>query len=211
MDGADAIEDALGVRVPDDDRLWVRLKPGWTPDPDWKWRIFGSAQTYAGHFHVCAIGHDEQHRSVNVADVAEFAPAARLWLSGFLAGQEITQFQFMGSSVELLDTMTEADEDRWRAWNVAFRRRGYELSLDELPEVDEPALATAHDPPAWAFIAGQFWTYSETGWAPADPQPAPFSGDQPARWPGTVCVERGHHDMDLEVGEVVLRIDCHAV
>jgi hypothetical protein len=56
-----------------DDRIWVRLKAGWTPEPDLRWRIDGNAHTHRGHFYVSA--HEGKlTRTVNASDVVDASP-----------------------------------------------------------------------------------------------------------------------------------------
>jgi hypothetical protein len=182
-----------------------------TPDPNLKWRIDGSAHTHRGHFHVCAIGED-QHRSVNVSDVVEASPEARIWLAGFLHGQEPEFFEFMGRSEELDDAADEADYERWSDWNDRFRALGYApSSLGELPP---PILELDHvvDPMPWAFVGGLYRVWHDGAWQVAAPQPTlTRSGAKEGwTWPGTPCEERGHHSLE-QLDKIMLCEDCHEV
>lgn len=198
----------VGEGAGTDDRLWVRLKPGWSPESEQRWRIDGNAHTHRGHFHVCAIGLD-LHRSVNLGDVAEVSPEARIWLDGFLCGQEAGQFEFMGRSDELLDGMDAGDEARWRAWNKRFRATGIAAALPTLP-AEAAELDGLDEPQPWTYIAGRYWVWSCGRWAAAEHQPAPELDPPGWAWPGTTCAARRHHALSL-LGPVTVCDDCHEV
>jgi len=198
---------AAGFPQPDD-RVWVRLKPEWTPDSSIQWRIFGNAHTHRGHFHVCAVGVD-LHRTVNATDVADASPEAKLWLAGFLCGQEADLYEFMGSSAELFDAVDEGDLTRWRDWNARFRVRGSTVPLTGLPPA-AGELDALSEPQPWTHIAGRYWVCTNGAWAVAQPQPACPDDVVGWAWPDSVCASRGHHSVE-EIGTVTICADCHHV
>jgi hypothetical protein len=169
-----------------DERIWVTLKPDWTPDRDLK-------------------------PTVHPGDIAGASPEARLWLDGFLCGQEAGLFEFLGSSVELLD-MADDDDDvvRWKAWNAGFRRRGWAPRLQTMPSAD-PALDELPVPQPWVYVGGRFWVWQAGAWVVEDPQPAGADADSPG-WarPGGICAQRGHH-LYADFGSFSACEDCHHV
>jgi hypothetical protein len=193
-----------------DDRIWVRLKHGWTPDPAIRWRIEGNAHTHRGHFHVSAQD-VELTRTVNATDVLDASLEGRLWLDGFLSGQEATLFEFMGSSEDLLDRADNDDLARWQDWNTQFRRSGSAPALNRLPPSTE-ALQLIADPTPWCYVAGRYWIWQDNTWTVAAPQPNGGEGFAGWAWPNTVCDSRRHHSFDDEhYGPVAVCEDCHEV
>ena len=192
-----------------DERIWVTLKADWTPDPDLKFSILGSAHTHRGHLHVSARGRDLQP-TVHPGDIADASPEARLWLDGFLCGQEAGLFEFLGRSVELLDMADDGDFDRSEAWNAAFRRRGWAPRLQTMPSAD-PVLDELAVPQPWVYVGGRFWVWDAGTWVVEDPQPAGADADSPG-WarPGSLCAQRGHH-LDADFGLFSACEDCHHV
>ncbi len=144
-----------------------------------------------------------------MADVVEVSLDARLWLAGFLNGQEVDLFQFMGSSDELYDDADEADLDRWLRWNEEFRALGYEPSaVRELP----PAIAelqAIEGPKAWTYVADLYRSWRDGTWVVVEPQPILTRG-RGWTWPGTACETRGHHSLE-QIATVTLCEDCHQV
>ena len=192
-----------------DDRFWVRLGGGWTPDPDLRWRINGNGHTHRGHFHVCAIGQD-LHRTVNMGDVVETSPDAGVWLAGFLSGQEVDLFEFMGSSDELCDAADEADFVRWQRWNEEFRRLGYSPSPVRPVPPAAVELRALVDPLAWTYVADLYRVWRDGAWVVAEPQPVPTADRRGWTWPNTRCASRGHHSLE-QIGSVTVCEDCHQV
>lgn len=113
--------DRAGILPWPDQRLWVTLRPEWTPEPDLRWLIEGSAHTHRGHLYVSANG-GRLRVTVHPGDISGGSPEAWLWIDGFLRGQEAHLFEFLGGSVDLLDDHDEDDIARWLAWNERFRR-----------------------------------------------------------------------------------------
>jgi hypothetical protein len=201
-------ESELVARFPDD-RFWVRLVGEWTPDPAIRWRINGNANTHRGRLHVCAIDQD-LHRTVNLADIAEASPDAQLWLAGFLNGQQIGLFEFMGRSVELYDAFSDEDVERWRRWNAEFSELGYEPSVVAMMPPPLPDLNDLRDPRPWVYVADQYRIWLDGQWVVPDPQPIPISGRRGWAWPGTLCEGRGHHSLE-QLDTVSICEDCHEV
>ena len=196
-----------GVLPWPDERMWVRLKPEWTPDPDLRWSIEGSAHTHRGHLHVSA-----RNRSllatVHPGDITEASPEAWLWIDGFLRGQEAGLFEFLGRSPDLYDNHDDGDVARWLAWNQRFRGHGWAPPLRPVPAAD-PMLNELSGPQPWAYSGGRFWVWQEGRWAVADPQPQDPDPDSPGQaWPGTRCVRRGHHLL-ADCGAISVCEDCH--
>ncbi|HEU5266216.1 MAG TPA: hypothetical protein VFU35_05925 [Jatrophihabitans sp.] len=134
----------------------------------------------------------DEHRTVNLGDVAEVSPKARVWLAGFLAGQEAGFAEFMGWDDGLIDAATDADYERWQAWNARFRVEGSAPRLESMPPADLD-LSYVEEPPPWCFVGGLYREWRDGVWRVGGEQPAP---EDPAfGWarPGTVCAERGHH------------------
>jgi hypothetical protein len=127
--------------------------------PDIRWPIEGNAHTHRGHFHVSARD-GGLSRTVNAADVVDASPEARLWLDGFLRGQEATLFEFMGSSEDLLDRVDDDDLARWQTWNARFRTNGSAPGLNHLPPPVE-ALGRIDNPAPWCHVAGRYWIWRE--------------------------------------------------
>jgi hypothetical protein len=202
------VGDREGVPWPDE-RIWVTLKPDWTPDPDLKFSILGSAHTHRGHLHVSARGRD-LNPTVHPGDIADASPEARLWLDGFLCGQEAGLLEFLGSSVELLDAADDDDVVRWKAWNAGFRRRGWAPPLETVPSAD-PALDELAAPQPWVYIGGRFWVWQAGAWVVEDPQPTDADADS-AGWalPGGRCAQRGHH-LYADFGPFSACEDCHHI
>jgi hypothetical protein len=192
---------------PDAD-LWVRLRGDWTPDPQLRWMIFGNAHTHRGHFHVCSAVGDE-HRTVNLGDVVDASAQARVWLAGFLAGQEATLAEFLGMDDELLDAADEADEERWRSWNARFREHGFAPALEVIPPRDLD-LSYVAPPPPWCFVGGRYREWDDGTWRVADAQPDPAEPGFGWAWPGTVCAERRHH-REEDAEPYLVCADCHHV
>jgi hypothetical protein len=193
-----------------DDRIWVRLKPGWTSDPNIRWRIEGNAHTHRGHFHVSARN-GSLSRTVNAADVVDASPEARLWLDGFLRGQEATLLEFMGSSEDLLARVDDDDLARWQTWNARFRANGSAPGLNHLPPRVQ-ALGRIADPVPWCHVAGRYWIWQEDAWVVASPQPDATQAVAGWAWQDSICAARAHHSLsDDDYGPVVVCEDCHEV
>jgi hypothetical protein len=192
-----------------DERVWVTLKPELTPDPDLRWSIEGSAHTHRGHLHVSARGGSLQ-ATVHPGDIATASPEARLWIDGFLCGQEAGLFEFLGRSLEQYDNHDDDDIARWLAWNERFRRRGWAPPLWPMPAAD-PVLDDLSGPQPWAYAGGRFWVWQDSAWIVADPQPQDPAPDNPGQaWPGTMCVQRGHHLL-ASLGAISACEDCNYV
>lgn len=195
-----------------DDRLdpdrWVRLQAGATSNPDLRWLIRGNAHTFRGRFHVCAEGVD-QHRTVDLGDVAEVSPVARIWLDGFLAGQEIAMSEFLGGSEELAEAEGDEPEafERWERYNADLRHSGFAGPLDSLPP-DDLALNDLPAPSPWAYVGGLYRIWVGSAWVGADPQPV--SIHRGAFWPGTICAARRHCSIAW-AGDYGYCEDCHHV
>ena len=192
-----------------DDRIWVRLKSRWTPDPNIRWRIDGNAHTHRGHFWVSALD-ETVTRTVNATDVVDASPEARLWLDGFLRGQEATLFEFMGSSEDLLARADAEDLARWQDWNTRFRATGSAPGLNHLPaSVD--ALGLIADPQPWCYVAARYWVWGDGAWVVATPQPDEVEPVLGWAWPNTICASRGHHSLADAYGPISVCEDCHEV
>jgi hypothetical protein len=203
------VSEREGILARPDERIWVRLQPEWTPDPDLRWSIEGSAHTHRGHLHVSARGRSLL-ATIHPGDIIEASPEAWLWIDGFLHGQEPGLFEFLGRSLDLYDNHDEGDIARWEAWNQRFRRHGWAPPLCQLPASD-PVLNELSSPQPWAYCGGRFWVWQEGTWLVADPQPADSDPDIPGQaWPGTRCVEHGHH-LFAVAGTVSACEDCHLV
>ena len=198
-----------GVLPWPDDRIWVRLRPERTPDPDLRWSIEGSAHTHRGHLHVSARD-GSLLATVHPGDITDASPEAWLWIDGFLRGQEAGLFEFLGRSVDLLDNHDDGDIARWRAWNQRFRRHGWAPPLWPVPAAD-PELRELSDPQPWAYSGDRFWVWQDGAWVVADPQPQDPHPDTPGQaWPGTRCVQRGHHLL-ASFGAISACEDCHLI
>lgn len=187
-----------------DPRLWVRLDVAGV-DSQLRWLIAGNAHTHRGHFHVCsAIGN--LHRSVNHADVAEASEESRIWLEGFLHGQEPDLWVYLGSDPDLNESAADADLIRWQHFNRAFRGTGsIPQPLETLPSA-RPELV-GPSPPPWCFVGGLYRVQTIDGWVAADPQP---TGDG-WYWPNSVCQMRDEHSMEMPSDDVSACEDCHLV
>jgi hypothetical protein len=192
-----------------DDRIWVRLKPGWTPHPGIRWRIDGNAHTHRGHFYVSALD-GTLTRTVNATDIVDASPEAVLWLDGFLRGQEATLFEFMGSSEDLLDRVDDDDLARWQDWNKQFRETGSAPALNHLPAPVD-ALSVIADPRPWCYVAGRYWVWVDGVWTVATSQPDGTDRVLGRAWPNTICASRGHHSFADAYGPVLVCEDCHEV
>lgn len=74
--GLDAASDRQVLPWPDE-RIWVTLKPDWTPDPDLPVLDPRQCSTHPGHLHVSAQGRD-LNVTVHPGDIADASPEARL-------------------------------------------------------------------------------------------------------------------------------------
>jgi hypothetical protein len=173
-----------------DPELWVDLnRVGSDPTP--RWLVAGNAHTHPGRFHVCSVEGD-LHREASLTDVMEASPLARMWLDGFLHGQEPDFADFMGADDALIEHADDADYDRWLAHTAQFRLRG-EGVVNKMPPADA-ALSDLGHPAPWCFAAGQFRTWNGVEWATAEPQPD-SNASTPAFWPGSVCARLGKHSL----------------
>jgi hypothetical protein len=203
------VTDRAGILPWPDERVWVTLKPEWTPEPDLRWLIEGSAHTHRGHLHVSANG-GTLRVTVHPGDISGGSPEAWLWIDGFLRGQEAGLFEFLGGSVELLDDHDEDDIARWRAWNERFRRHGWAPYLQPVPTAD-PILDELPGPQPWAYSGDRYWTWQQGAWALADPQPPDPDPERPGcGWYGTLCIQRGHHLL-ASMGSISVCEDCNYV
>jgi hypothetical protein len=203
------VSDREGILPWPDERIWVRLKPEWTPDPELRWSIERSAHTHRGHLHVSARD-GSLLATVHPGDITEASPEAWLWIDGFLRGQEAGLFEFLGRSIDLLDNHDDGDIARWLDWNQRFRRHGWAPPLWPVPAAD-PVLNELSDPQPWAYSGGRFWVWHDGAWVVADQQPPDADPDVPGRfWPGTRCVQRGHHLL-ASFGAISACEDCHLV
>jgi hypothetical protein len=195
------------AEVPDP-RLWVRLAPGWTPDPGLRWYIAGSSLTHRGHFHVCReTGY--QHRTVNVGDVTETSPEAAIWINGFLHGQLPKPEEFLGRDDALILAEDAEDERRWRDWNRRFLARGFEPSrLGPLPPRD-PRLSDLGVPLAWCYVGDRYRTWVDGDWRLAEPQPE-TPDESGWFWPGSECETAGAHEL-CDDGDLTYCERCHLV
>jgi hypothetical protein len=138
------VSEREGVLRWPDERIWVTLKPEWTPDPDLRWSIEGSAHTHRGHLHVSARDRSLL-ATVHPGDITGASPEAWLWIDGFLRGQEAGLFEFLGRSLDLYDNHDDGDIARWLAWNQCFRRHGWAPPLRPVPAAD-PVLSELSGP-----------------------------------------------------------------
>lgn len=194
------------------DRLWVRLGEAWSADPDVRWRILGNAHTHRGRIQVQPIGTGEPYATVSLSDVVGCSAEARVWLNGFLAGQEAELSEFLGGRDPHDATPTELD--RWRNWNRAWRRTGQAPALRKAPPAD--AVPVDLGPPTpWAYVAGAFLVHEDARWRLADPQPREFDpvaspGRDGWAWPGSICELRRHCSVRVD-GAVTVCEDCHHI
>jgi hypothetical protein len=149
--------------------------------------------------------------TVHAGDIADASPEARLWIDGFLRGQEAGLLEFLGCSPELYDSHDEEDINRWMAWNDRFRRRGCAPPLHAMPQPD-PVLDAVAAPRPWTYVAGRFWVWQDGAWTEADPQPEDAGPGNPGQvWPGTICGQRGYHELAVCYGSATICEDCHLV
>lgn len=195
-----------------DERLWVRLRPEWAQplDESTRWVICGNAHTHRGHFYVAALG-DNASRTVRLDDVIDASEEARLWLDGFLAGQEPSRYEFMGADDDLYEAADAADDQRYEALRVHFRRTGWAPRLGQPPPV-APAASDVGPPQPWCWTAGLFRVLASDGWRPADPQPSCESWNV-GFWPDTICADRSFHRLSVldEHSGLLLCEDCHLI
>src|SRR5258708_24230173 len=78
-----------------DRRLWVVLFD------DTKGILVGNPHTYPGRFNVWSM-QDNEAITCSLEDIREASPEARLWLEGYLAGNEPSPYLFFGDRAEEL-------------------------------------------------------------------------------------------------------------
>lgn len=202
----DGYEDLVGS-----DRMWVRLGEAWSGDPTLRWRIVGNGHTHRGRITVEPIGTSDPPVNISLGDVVDCSAEAKIWLNGFLAGQEAELNEFLGREV---DQVSALEIERWQDWNASWRRTGHAPSLQRQPAAVEVP-ENLGPPLPWIYIAGDYRVCENGAWRPAAPQPAPYASFvSPARdgwaWPGSLCEARRHHAL-VAYGELSVCDDCHHV
>jgi hypothetical protein len=110
----DGYEDLVGS-----DRMWVRLGEAWSGNPTLRWRIVGNGHTHRGRIAVEPIGTSDPPVNISLGDVVDCSAEAKIWLNGFLAGQEAGLNEFLGREV---DQVSASEIERWQDWNASWRR-----------------------------------------------------------------------------------------
>jgi len=153
-------------------------------------RLEGNAHTFPGRIAAWSetLG---SHVTISRSDVRDASPEAWAWIDGFLAGNEPELHEFLGIDSLGADSMP-ADDPAWQRYEEAlaeFRSTGsMPFPINARPTLPPPP---GLSPEPWSAAGGEVFGWSGTGWAPLDPQPQMNFGARV----GTVCEERGHHDL----------------
>lgn len=180
-----------------DDTLWVYLRS----HPGVRHFIAGSAHTFPGRFAV--VPSTELHTLLYASkgDVERMSEQSRVWISGFLCGQESTFGTFLGGAEP---DPAERDVSAWKKYNETLHDTGTNYLIAALP-TDVFEFEHVSAPVPWTFVAGRYWTLKNGSWVGGD-----FRDDYDEFWPDSICEKRGHHAL-AQLGESSLCEDCHQV
>jgi hypothetical protein len=188
------------------DALWVTLgESNGSSDPERRWLITGNSHTFRGRFSVRTQIDDEWHyRTIDISDVLDVSPEARIWLDGFLNGYESELYDVAPNAPEI------SDEDE-RLWGV-FTERLYRSGTSWWGTQNRPPLSPfvlgLSDPTPWCFSIGRWWVVEGSAWVVSDPQPEYItaSSDVSDVWPGSPC-ETSEEGCDMEFAYDVISPD----
>ena len=158
-------------------------------------RLDGHAHTFPGRV---AAWSETLASSVTISrsDVRDASPEAWAWIDGFLSGNEPEFHEFLGIDADAADALPD-DDPGWKRYEQAlaeFRSTGsMPFLLNARPTLPPPP---GLSPEPWSAAGGEVFGWNGTAWVPLDPQPQINFG----LVAGTVCLERGHCELD-GVGE----------
>lgn len=166
-------------------------------------RLLGNAHTFPG-----GIAAWSEALNVNVtiarSDVREASADAWAWIEGFLAGNEPEFHEFLGIDATAAEALPDTDPGwkRYRQALIAFRSVGsMPFPLNARPTLPPP-LGLAPEP--WSAAGGEVFHWMGSAWVPLDPQPQMHF----ALVVGTVCEERGRHDLEGVGDHHLFCADC---
>jgi len=180
------------IDSPDLSELWIVVEG--SPDRAY---LLGNSHTSPGRMYACWTDEGDGF-SISKNEIVDASNLAKVWIDGFLAGNEPTLSEFLGVSNELASSLLDDDPavDRWRKSLKRFRVSGTASPQVCRPSVPFPDVFVPIERP-W-IAAGEeifVWTRGEN-WKPADPQPT----ELPDNWnfkSGSICEEEAQHEADF--------------
>lgn len=174
----------------------------------------GNAHTFAGrmHIYVPRLGYDVTR---SLSELESISDAARWWIRGFLAGCEPDVYDYLGIDARLGDVEpTDAEYERWRAFNARYRETGDWPALHKRPRLplvitdeERAELRIQGTPRPWAKAGERVWVAEGATWVEAVPQPQLVDGEIP----GSICAERGYPDLLALQSGWTICLDCAEV
>lgn len=143
------------------------------------------------------------------AELEEMSPLAEAWLDGFLAGAEPSVQEYLG-----VDSTYDATDEEWARYEgfcVRCRRRGSFPDLPRRParpvHVTDAELLDLRVPveQLWAYSGERVWRSHPRGW---EEVPAEKGLEDEGWLIGSVCLERGHHNLSSLASEWLVCVDC---
>jgi hypothetical protein len=174
-----------------DPELWIEVE-GF----DGRCYLLGNSHTHQGRM-LAWIEHLGVVASVSKYEITDSSESARLWVEGFLHGNEPDPATFLGIDEVAVGLLADDDPAtrRWRTALSEFHRSGTMPALVPVPTIPFPDDAGLKPVP-WTWAGGQVWNWKDRSWMVADPQPLLDGG----LLAGSECAARGFHEMD-EFGE----------
>jgi hypothetical protein len=166
-------------------------------------RLLGNAHTFPGRIAAWSetLGTDV---TISRSDVRQASPDAWAWIEGFLAGNEPEFHDFLGIDALAADALPDDDPgwDRYKQAVSEFRSTGsMPTALRARPALPPPP---GLSPDPWSTAGGEVLRWNGVVWVPLDPQPQLNFG----LLVGTVCDERGHHEISGVGGHHLFCADC---
>lgn len=141
--------------------------------------------------------------TISKSDVREASPEVWAWIDGFLTGNEPEFHEFAG--IDPREDEPPEDDPAWRRYEEAlteFRSTGsMPFELKPRPTLPPPPGLT---PEPWSAAGGEVFGWDGNAWIPLDPQPQINF----ALLVGTVCEQRGHHDLEMVGDQHLFCGDC---
>jgi hypothetical protein len=179
-----------------DERRWVVVQ-GF----DGRCYVIGNCHTFRGRM-ACWSESTGQTFAFSQSEVLDASDMSRAWIDGFLAGNEPQPEEMFGIGIYDADD----SDPRWSRWRDAvrqFRATGHWPHgpwHDVMPFPPSTRLSAF----VWTLRGDEVWTWDGASWIRAEPPPERHFRSLR----GTVCDQRGHHDLTAVTSVHSVCDDC---